>query len=182
MPHKPGYRNERTSIDRREAIAALYEREAGTVQRLVRQRVRAPHAAIEDACQTAWVRLCAREDVSLDPPAARSWLVITAVREAWRSTGGREATVGGWLADTDTPQELPEPAGDAADPLAIAVQRDEARRRLLVLTDRERQFLALQALGLNYEEIGEQTGASRRTVERQILRARRKVRQGGDES
>ena len=112
-------------------------------------RAHAPHAVIEDACQTAWARLCARQDVEVEAPHTVRWLVVVAVHEAWRKSGGREVTVGGWLPEVDGP------AVDAPDPVAVAVSRDEARRRLERLTDRERQFLTLQLAGLTYREIAE---------------------------
>jgi RNA polymerase sigma factor (sigma-70 family) len=155
---------------RREQIGVLYERQAETVRRLVRRRVRAPEGVVEDACQTAWLRLCAHEDVALDARSTVKWLVITAVRESWRRTSRlREVPVGGWGSDPDE-DELPEPVGCAPDPCELTVGRDEVRRRLAALTARERQFLALQAFGLNYEEISVTLGVTVRTVERQILR------------
>jgi RNA polymerase sigma factor (sigma-70 family) len=163
---------------RRARIAALFEREARRVERLVSRRARAPQAVIEDACQAAWARLCARDDVDVESPAVLRWLVVTAVHEAWRHTSGnREVTAGGFLPDPEVPGELPEPQAHGADPLAVTVQRDEARRRIGRLTERERQFLALQAAGLTYEEIAKRLSVSVRTVERQILRGRRKLRQ-----
>jgi RNA polymerase sigma factor (sigma-70 family) len=165
---------------RRERIGGLYERHAGTVQRIVCRQVRAPEGVVEDACHTAWLRLCAHDDVALDARSAVKWLVITAIRESWRRTSGlREVPVGGWLSDPQE-YELPEPVGGAPDPSELTVARDEVRRRLAALTARERQFLALQALGLSYEEISVRLGVTVRSVERQILRGRRKLRCGGD--
>ena len=87
-------------------------------------RAHAPHAVIEDACQTAWARLCARQDVEVEAPHTVRWLVVVAVHEAWRKSGGREVTVGGWLPEVDGPGELREPCGDAPDQVAVAVSRD----------------------------------------------------------
>ena len=85
---------------RSERVADLYRHEAARVRRIVSRRVRAPEAVIEDACQTAWLRLCAHEDVAVDSRVAVRWLVITAIRESWRrTTGSREIPVGGWLPD-----------------------------------------------------------------------------------
>jgi len=50
------------------------------------------------------------------------------------------------------------------------------------LTDRERLYLYLQGLGYSYTEMAQSTSASRRTVERQVLRARAELdaRKGGE--
>jgi len=50
---------------RSECIASFYEEHAETVRRIVCRRVRAPQCVIDDACDTAWLRLCAHEDVEL---------------------------------------------------------------------------------------------------------------------
>jgi RNA polymerase sigma factor (sigma-70 family) len=155
-------------------IAALYAQQARLVQRQVARRVNAPTAVIEDACQTAWERLCTHPDVDLNTPGSVRWLLVTAMREAWRRAGGREIA-------TD-PADLAEPVSDAASPLERALAHehsDERRDQLRTLTDRQRQFLALQAAGLSYAEIAERTGATPRTVERQILRGRHKLTQRG---
>jgi len=171
------------SVERCRRIDTFYRRHAVTVERAVARRVRAPQAVIEDACHTAWARLCEHPDVEVEAPGAVRWLVTTAIREVWRHVSRqREVGVGGWLPETDTEQELPEPAGPAPDPLAVVVAREhhrDLRERLRRLTARERQYLAMQGLGFSYAEIAAITGASIRTVERQILRGRRKLRDGG---
>jgi RNA polymerase sigma factor (sigma-70 family) len=164
---------------RSERIASLYEQHAEAMRRIVCRRVRAPQCVLDDACHTAWLRLCAHEDVALDERSAVKWLIITAIRETWRRTGNlREVPVGGWLPRGEE-HELPEPAGHAPDPSEVAVARDELRRELAVLTRREREFLALQAVGLTYQEISARLQVTVRTVERQLLRGRRKLRAAG---
>jgi hypothetical protein len=94
---------------RADQIAALYAEQARLVQRQVARCVNAPTAVIEDACQTAWERLCTHPDVEPVAPSAVKWLVVTAMREAWRRAGGREIP-------TD-PTDLGEPVSDAPSPL-----------------------------------------------------------------
>jgi RNA polymerase sigma factor (sigma-70 family) len=165
---------------RDERITVLYEQQATKLLRLVSSRVRTSAVVIEDACQTAWMRLCTHTEVDPDGPGAVRWLAITAIREAWKHSATREIPTGGWTGhDEDVDGQLPEPTGDTPDPLDIVISHEHTRElkgRLAMLADRERQFLALQALGLTYQEIAA-TGASIRTVERQILRGRRKLNQ-----
>jgi RNA polymerase sigma factor (sigma-70 family) len=163
---------------RQQVLASLYAQHAKKVQRLV-----ARHAGgdVEDACQTAWERLLSHNEVDLQGRGVVNWLVITAAREAWKRAGQNRELPFEALRGEDGDAELIEPAGDAPDPLAVLLERDDTRRRLARLTARERQFLALQVLGLTYGEISQATGASWRTVERQVLRARRKLRPTNDD-
>jgi RNA polymerase sigma factor (sigma-70 family) len=168
---------------RDQRITVLYQQQATSLQRIVASRVRTSETVIEDACQTAWMRLCTYNDVDPDGPGAIRWLTITAIREAWKRSAAREIPVGGWTGhNTDyepAGAELPEPAGDTPDPLDVVIQHEHTRElqaRLARLTDRQRRFLALQALGLTYQEIAG-TGSSVRTVERQIHRGRQKLNQ-----
>jgi RNA polymerase sigma factor (sigma-70 family) len=160
-------------------IALLYERHASTIYRLVNGLVGESSGVIEDACQTAWACLCAHEEVDVERPGAVRWLTVTATREGWkRARHPREHPIGGWLGDGQHERELPEPAGDSSDPCELTIAHEEhgARAELLShLTPRERRYLGLQALGLSYQEIAEATQSTMRTVERQILRARRKL-------
>jgi len=160
------------TASREELVSSLYAQHAAKVERLV---ARQAGGDVEDACQTAWERLLGHEEVDVQGRGVIQWLVITAAREAWKRSRQRELPFVA-LSGDDSEAERFEPAGDAPDPLAVVLARDDARRRLARLTDREREFLALQALGLTYTEIAQATGASPRTAERQILRARRKLR------
>jgi DNA-directed RNA polymerase specialized sigma24 family protein len=148
---------------RQQRLAILYAQNAIKIQRIV-----ARHAGgyVEDACQVAWERLLSHEE---------------ATREAWRRCARRELSFDGPRGKDDTSHGVAdtddfEPVCTEPDPLTVAIERDEVRRRLGVLSERERQYLALQVLGLTYEEISLEVGATRRTVERQLLRAKRKLR------
>jgi RNA polymerase sigma factor (sigma-70 family) len=160
-------------------IALLYARHADTVYRLVARRVGAPPPVVEDACQTAWERLCSHDEVELDRHGALWWLVVTAVREVWkRARHPRELPVDRAIAHQEDEDEGLEPAGPAPDPCDVALAREQHRVRvglLKSLTGRERRYLGLQAIGLSYGEIAALTDSTRRTVERQIERGRRKL-------
>jgi RNA polymerase sigma factor (sigma-70 family) len=150
-------------------VAELFADQAARVRRLVRAGVRAPEPTVEDACQLAWVRLfqrraCVRRDT------ATAWLVRTAIREAVKQMHrtGRELSL----------DALTEEAGDQAAPSAAALLDEliEQRARLesiRILPERQQRLVWLQGLGLTYTEMAGQTGATRRTVERQLLRAKR---------
>jgi RNA polymerase sigma factor (sigma-70 family) len=156
-------------------VAGLFEHRAREVHRLVRHEVRAPEAVIEDACQIAWIRLVDhRERVGRDTVIA--WLVTTAMHEALKllRREQREHHLAPLLAE---PRALGGGAHIAApDEIVLQRARLEALRSLSV---RQRQLVWLQGVGLSYEEMASETGATRRTVERQLTRARRKLAADG---
>ena len=161
------------TADRRAQIADLFLRHGATVRGLVAAHVSDAPGIVDDACQSAWERLCTHTEVDLTRTGVIRWLVVTATREAWRRARLREVPVGGWLAEPDE-RELPEPAGPTSDPFELVLAREryvECVGLLAKLTARERRFLGLHAIGLNYREIADVDDASLRTVERQILRA-----------
>ncbi len=169
------------NLARRQQIAVLYDRHAATVLALVARRAHTDRATVEDACQTAWAQLCAHPEVDLRIAGTISWLAVTATREAWKLQH-RPPRPAGAIGEPENASELPEPAGSGEnDPLELAIDHEhhhERRELLLSLTARERRFLGLQATGLSYAAISQLTNATPRTVERQILRARRKLKGG----
>ena len=152
-------------------VGELYALRAGQVRRLVRHEVRAPEPVIEDACQVAWIRLVGhRERVHRD--AAVAWLVTTAMHEAFRLIR---------RANRDLPLEVLVDdncdLGEAAvGPSPEEIVEGRMRLQLLrSLPERQRRLVWLQGLGLSYAEMAELTGVTPRTVERQLIRARRKL-------
>jgi RNA polymerase sigma factor (sigma-70 family) len=150
-------------------VAELFAEQASRVRRLVRAGVRAPEPMVEDACQLAWVRLFQRR-ASVRRDTATAWLVRTAIREAVKQLhrDGREVSL----------DALAEQAGDRPAPSTPALLDElvEQRARLesiRILPERQQRLVWLQGLGLTYTEMAGQTGATRRTVERQLLRAKR---------
>lgn len=150
-------------------VAELFAEQASRVRRLVRAGVRAPEPLIEDACQLAWIRLFqCRARVRRE--TAIAWLVRTAMREAIKlmHRDGRELSL----------DALAEQAGDHPPPRTPALLEElvEQRARLesiRILPERQQRLVWLQGLGLTYTEMAGQTGTTRRTVERQLLRAKR---------
>ena len=146
-------------------VARLYARDAVRVRRLVALDVRAPDVVIEDACQIAWMRLVAHR-ARIRRDTATRWVVRVARHEAYRHVGrgARETS----LEELDAPGER---APAPALPLEIVARR-ERLQSIRDLPDRQRRLMWLQALGFSYAEMAGATGDSRRTVERQLLRAK----------
>ena len=171
-------------LDDLDDVARLYAEEAVRVRRIVRMSVTAPPAVIEDACQVAWCRLLIHR-ARLRRESARAWLVRVAVREAVKSIqrerrerslealleqGGRSAARG----SAQTGMTLPAPA--LIDDLVEQKHRLESIR---ALPERQRRLVWLQGLGLSYREMAGATGMTRRTVERQLMRARSSLAKAG---
>jgi RNA polymerase sigma factor (sigma-70 family) len=150
-------------------VADLFADHSARVRRQVRAGVPAPEPLVEDACQLAWVRLCqCRARVRRD--TAIPWVVRTAMREAMKlkRRDGRELSLDALGAE----------AGDRPAPTTPALFDDLVEQRALlasirILPERQQRLVWLQGLGLTYTEIAGQTGTTRRTVERQLLRAKR---------
>ena len=171
-------------LDDLDDVARLYAEEAVRVRRIVRMSVTAPPAVIEDACQVAWCRLLIHR-ARLRRESARAWLVRVAIREAVKSIqrerrerslealleqGGRSAARG----SAQTGMTLPPPA--LIDDLIEQKTRLESIR---ALPERQRRLVWLQGLGLSYREMAGETGMTRRTVERQLMRARSSLAKAG---
>jgi RNA polymerase sigma factor (sigma-70 family) len=142
------------------------------LEQIVSFDVRAPESVVEEACQFAWGRLIDhRHHVRCE--SALSWLARTAVREALRLT----RRDGRWLPLESTLEG--DQAGDAATspgPEELC-ERRERLASIRRLPERQQRVLWLHALGLTYAEIARHTGCTTRTVERQLLRARRAARE-----
>jgi RNA polymerase sigma factor (sigma-70 family) len=158
-------------------VAELYCALSGRLEQLVRLDVRAPEQVIEDACQFAWSRLVHHAD-RVRREAALSWLAKTAVHEALKliRREGRELSLdaelehgGGWML-----------RGGAPSPDELVEQR-ERLETIRILPERQQRLLWLHALGLSYTEIALYAGCTPRTVERQLLRAKRAVRRAAAE-
>jgi RNA polymerase sigma factor (sigma-70 family) len=154
-------------------LTELYRAISKQLERIVRFGVCAPDLVIEEACQSAWERLIDHQ-AQVRKDSARSWLVKTAVREAFRllGLGSRERSL---EAELEERGELV-----SADPRPGLVDRYEQRERLSAiasLSRRQQRLLWLYGLGLTYEEIATRDGCTARTVERQLKRARETLRE-----
>ncbi len=155
-------------------VAELYRSVSRRLEEIVRLDVRhASDLVVEDACQFAWDRLV-RHRARVRRETALAWLAKTAVREAVRLLG-RE----GRFLSLDAAIEL---SGEAAAPgespsVDELTVRRERLQAISELPERQRRLVWLHALGLNYVEMAAETGDTTRTVERQLRRARRALRE-----
>jgi len=152
--------------------AQLYERLAPQVERIVRGEVHAPREVVEDACHDAWAKLINHSE-RIERETALSWLVTTAVRQAWK-LNRRERRETSLQAASEDSGEFTFPSG-----LPGPAERVEQRERLdelEFLSERQRRLVWLRAAGLSHVEMAAYTGDTVRTVQRQILRATERMR------
>jgi RNA polymerase sigma factor (sigma-70 family) len=154
--------------------AELYRSLAPRLERIVGVEVRAPREVIEDACHDAWTKLINRSD-QIQREAALSWLVTTAIRQAWR-LNRREQLELSLEAAADAIGELTAPALGVGP--VEQVEQKERLGEIRQLPERQQRLIWLRAAGLSYVEMAAYTGESVRTVERQILRATHRIREG----
>jgi RNA polymerase sigma factor (sigma-70 family) len=153
-------------------LGEFYVELARRLEQIVRRQVRAPAPLIEDACQFAWWRLVVHAH-RVERRAALTWLAKTAVHEALKLVRREERDL-----SLDARREEDGDAGLVwRSPGPDEVTEQRAQLELLrVLPVTQRMVLALQAAGFSYEETAASLGMSRRTVERQIMRGRHKLR------
>jgi RNA polymerase sigma factor (sigma-70 family) len=151
--------------------AALFSRYDRKLRDRVSAAVNTSQANIEDACMFAWVQFLRHEIDEVD--AAYSWLTTVAIREAIKLDRAERRTR---PLSVDEHGAVIEPI-DPRDEVAARDLLDHAAAVIhqAGLTSRQLEMISLQAWGLTHEEISARTGNSRRTVERQILRARGKL-------
>lgn len=171
-------------LDTVDAVARLYLSEAVRVQRLVEHAVGAPSSVIEDACQFAWTTLMLHR-ARVRVGSARGWLVRVAVREALAlmRRDRREPSLEA-LAQAPPVRSAGDrrPGPDVGRLTAPSLMDDlvEQRSRLAAigaLPERQQRLVWLQGFGFSYREMSGQTGLTQRTVERQLLRAKRTLGQ-----
>ena len=147
-------------------LGQLYARLGRQVERMVRAGVRAPDPVIEDACQFAWTHLIPRRQ-RVRPEKMLGWLTTTATHEALDLLR-RDHRELSWEEEADTVR-LTVPG-----PEEVLMQRE--RLAAADFPPRQRRLLWLHAFGFSYTEMAHLEDCTRRTVERQLLRARRAVR------
>ena len=154
-------------------IGELYGSLSGRLERIVRADVGGPDAVIEDACQFAWSRLLHHRD-RVRRETALGWLARTAVREASRVTRRRARELP--LEDEAEDTSAASIRRRVASPDDLLEQR-QALKAIASLPVRQQRVLWLMGLGLSYREMALHETCTQRTVERQLMRARRNLRE-----
>ena len=145
----------------------VFTQHARRLQAVVTRTVRTSPANVEDACGFAWLQFVRHRP---EPPTAFAWLCTTAVREAIELDRRTHRTVGLNKVDEVPADRFLGPAG-RLELIAAGEQIRAARLRL-----REARVLGLRVAGYSRGEIAKVTGDSHRTIDRQLARARRKLR------
>lgn len=153
------------------ALGQLYAELAPQLLRIVSSNLTAPEGVIEDACQMAWGSFL-QARASIARGAELGWLVTTATRQALRQLR--------FLRNEVSYEEQREQSDlDARASLVPGPARTaELRERLAEIHQlpvRQQRMLWMHGVGYDYGEIAVLTGDSRRTVERQLLRAKRRL-------
>jgi RNA polymerase sigma factor (sigma-70 family) len=154
-------------------VAQLYTLCAHSLQRVVAGGVRASDVVVEDACQVAWSRLV-RDRHRVRRESAFGWLVRTAIHEAYRLARreGRDLSLEVLVELEDGAEWEAMLGSDPTDDLTAHVTHVEALR---ALPPRQQRLVWLRGCGLSYAEIANATGDTERTVERQLVRAQRRL-------
>ncbi len=158
-------------LRRIDGLETIYPQLAPQLEKIVVRNLGLTDAVLEEACQVAWGKLALRRS-EIAPGHELGWLATTAIRAALclMRAGRGEVSL-----DDEQHDRLVELGAVAPGPESAI----EARARLaavLQLPVRQRRMVLMHGFGFGYEEIAERTGDSRRTVERQLRRAREHLR------
>jgi RNA polymerase sigma factor (sigma-70 family) len=150
--------------------AELYSQLAHKLARIVANRVKTSSANVDDACAFAWLQMLRHQ-----PPRETllAWLVTTGTREATKLDRRARRQV--------------EPTDDLADVTCLSTGHRPIEAHLDVLAareaiadaglrPREAEILSAHVAGYSYAEIADAKCLTTRTVERQLLRANRRLR------
>ena len=151
-------------------VTELFARYHQRLRRNVRAVVNTSDENVEDACMFAWTQFLSWELERIE--VAYSWLTTVAIREAVKLDRRTRRTYPLHTQDDEVIDVV-----DPNDQLRLTRLLAEAGDviRTAGLSPRQTHILGLQVLGLGYDEIAAQTGDTKRTIERQIRRARRKL-------
>jgi DNA-directed RNA polymerase specialized sigma24 family protein len=117
--------------------------------------------AADEACSFAWVQFLRHQP---DRDSVAGWLWRVAVRETHRLQAVERRQ-----------QALHVDRSEACDVIGPRHRWLEAMESLSALRPRQRRLLGLRACGCDYDEISAATGDSWRTIDRQLVRARKRL-------
>jgi RNA polymerase sigma factor (sigma-70 family) len=159
------------TADPSKRMDALYSELQPQLVRILASNLQPPEWVIDDACQTAWGSFLVHRG-SVAPGSELGWLSTTATREALRLLRRERLTEAG--------DELPEPVSledhrpaDSGPEQVLELRERLAEIRQLPI--RQQRMILLHGFGYEYEEIAMATGSTRRTVARQLTRARQRL-------
>jgi len=147
--------------------SALFRRHHHDLENLVRAKVHAPDAVVEDACSRAWLLLILhrpRRDT------AYAWLKTVAIREAWRLAAREQRDH-----RLDLIAQDHEARHDPHD-TELAIEARRALELVAALPERQRTYVVLHLNGNQYVDIARLTGTSRSAVNKHLARARKTLR------
>ena len=140
--------------------------------RILVSNLQAPEWIVDDACQSAWGSLL-EHGGAVAAGGELGWLSTTATRAALRLLRRERSAECGEepppLVSLDA-LRVPEPG--PARSFELRERLAEVKRLPL----RQQRLLMLHGFGYEYDEIAAATGESRRTIARQLTRARRQLR------
>ena len=140
--------------------------------RILVSNLQAPEWIVDDACQSAWSSLL-EHGGAVAAGGELGWLSTTATRAALRLLRRERSGECGEepppLVSLDA-LRVPEPG--PAHSFELRERLAEVKRLPL----RQQRLLMLHGFGYEYDEIAGATGESRRTIARQLTRARRQLR------
>jgi RNA polymerase sigma factor (sigma-70 family) len=160
-----------TTSRRSAEVGAMFAAQQPRLRRTLARLVNTSAENVEDACMFAWMQLLSRDLENAD--AVFQWLLTVARREAIKLD---QRARGADRLDGEFASAL-QPA-DPHDHITVREAWLDAAAVIAAagLTARRLTLVGLRAAGLSYEEMAAATSTSLRTVERQLLRADRKLR------
>lgn len=155
----------------------LYARHHRALQRVVGRRVDLSPDLIEDACQQTWIKL-----LRFQPdrgPKLFGWLVIVAVREAYRLSDNDRQHISLDAPATTSEDRTSNLASSLVSPANIddSLEARRALRALAALPPRQRRYEALRVAGVSYTEIAAAEQVTFTNVNRHLSKASGNLRQ-----
>ncbi len=158
-------------------LEALYLELQHQLVRILTRNLEAPEWVIDEACQTAW-GLLVLQGPEVATGQELGWLSTTATRSALRML--RRERFSEPQAELSQPVRLDDRRATGPDP-ERAVELRERLAEIKRLPVRQQRVVMLHGFGYEYEEIAAVTGETRRTVARQLSRARQRLARLADE-